>query len=43
MSTAVVIGLGFTDFAAAAHNLCENDTYRSPDGKTGMNQTEGQV
>lgn len=43
VSTAAVIGLGFTDCAAAAPNLCENDTYRSPDGKTGMSQTEGQV
>lgn len=41
--TVAVIGLGFTDCAAAAHNLCENDTYRSPDGKAGMSQTEGQV
>lgn len=44
--TVPVIGSVCTDCAAAAHNLCENYTYRRPVGpreKTGMNQTEGQV
>lgn len=29
VATAAAIGLGFTDCAAAACNLCENDTYRT--------------
>lgn len=46
MWTVPVLGSGFTNCVAVAHNLCENDTYRSPAGsweKTGMSQTEGQV
>lgn len=37
-----MIGLGFTHCAAAAYNLCENDTFRCP-GRKDKDESDGRA
>lgn len=37
-----MIGLGFTHCVAAAYNLCENDTFRSP-GRKDKDESDGRA